>query len=318
MYNFLKKDFYPPPQTDIYNLSIPEDLELEPERKPEFSYYISGSKPTASIIIPTYNCFQKLCITLKHLFQQDLDKKEWEVIVVDDGSEDETAQNLKNLDFLSHINCKFLSMPRQHKRKNFADFRFRAGIARNVGVKQAQGQYLLFLDSDILIPSFYLSSVCHQLEKENVIQHPRYHLIQSAPKNYNQINKNRHTFVKSSGYWENFYSTAENWNSKRLAWKYISTNTLCLKSSVFKQIGGFRKNYTCYGFEDTDLGYRLYQASFRFKFNPVNTYHLFYPLEPPNSDILKCKLLGLSANIFFHNNHCLESYEEFRHLIPNI
>ena len=317
MYNFLKKIYYPPPKIDIHNLSIPKDLELEPEREPEISYHISDSKPIASVVIPTYNCSQELGITLKHLFQQDLGKKKWEVIVVDDGSEDATAQYLKNLKFLSHLNFKFLFLPRQYKRKSFADFRFRAGIARNAGVKQAQGQYLLFLDSDMLIPSFYLSSVCHQLKKENVIQHPRYHLIQSAPKNYNQIDKNKHTFVKGSSYWENFYSTAGNWNQKRLAWKYISTNTLCLKSSVFKQVGCFRKNYTCYGFEDTDLGYRLYQFGFRFKLHPVNTYHLFRPLEPPHSNTLKRKLLGLSANIFFHNNHCLEGYEEFRHLMPN-
>ena len=244
MYNFLKKDFYPSPQIDIYNLSIPEDLELEPEREPEFSYCVSGSSPMASVIIPTYNSSQELCITLKHLFQQDMNKQKWDVIVVDDGSEDETAQNLKNLNFLSRINFKFLCLPRKKKRENFSDCRFRAGIARNLGVKQALGQYLLFLDSDILIPSFYLSSVCQQLEKENVIQHPRYHLIQSAPKNYNQIDKNKHTFTKGTAYWENFYSTAENWNKKRLAWKYISTNTLCLKSSVFKQVGCFRKNYT--------------------------------------------------------------------------
>ena len=40
IYHFLKKNFYPPPPLDIYNLSIPKDLELEPEREVEFSYNI--------------------------------------------------------------------------------------------------------------------------------------------------------------------------------------------------------------------------------------------------------------------------------------
>ena len=315
IYEFLKKSPYPPPYTDIYNLSIPSDLELEPEKEPEFSYRVSGSQPMASVIIPTYNCSQELIWTLKHLFWQDLPKQKYEVIVVDDGSEDMTAQTLKHLDFLSCMNFKFIFLHGQHKRESFTNHRFRAGIARNLGVKQAQGSFLLFLDSDILVPSCYLSSVCEQLKTENVIQHPRYHLIKLAPKEYNKIDKSRHLYIKDSGYWENFYNTAQNWKEKKLPWKYISTNTLCLKTSVFKSVGRFRKNYTCYGFEDTDLGYRLYQAGFRFKLNPVDTYHLFRSSEHVNSSVFKRKLLGQSARIFFHNNHNLEGYEEFRHLI---
>lgn len=318
IYSFLKKDFYPPPYQDIYNLSIPEDLKLEPEKEPEFFYHVSGSNPIASVIIPTYNCTQELIYTLKHLHLQDLDKREWEVIVVDDGSEGNTATALKGLDFLSYINFKFIFLPRQYKRESFADHRFRAGIARNLGAKQAQGKFLLFLDSDILTPPCYISSTCKQLETEDVIQHPRYHLIKSAPKEYSKIDKNKHTFIKGNNYWENFYATAQDWNQKRLPWKYISTNTLCLKSSVFKKVGCFRKNYTCYGFEDTDLGYRLYQKGFRFKLNPIDTFHLYHTPEFLNSTALKHKLLGQSAKIFFHNNHSLEGYEEFRHFILNI
>ena len=315
IYEFLKQSAYPPPHTDIYNLSIPSDLELEPEREPEFSCHVLDSQPIASVIIPTYNCSQELIWTLKHLFQQDLPKQKYEVIVVDDGSEDQTAQTLKHLDFLSCMNFKFIFLSGKHKRESFADNRFRAGIARNLGVKQAQGAFLLFLDSDILTPSYYLSSVCELLKKEDVIQHPRYHLIKSAPKEYNKIDKSQHLYIKDSNYWENFYNTAQNWNEKRLPWKYISTNTLCLKTSVFKSVGWFRKNHTFYGFEDTDLGYRLYQAGFRFKLNPVDTYHLFRSSEHIHSSVLKRKLLGQSARIFFHNNHSLEGYEEFLHLI---
>ena len=315
IYHFLKETFFPPPQIDIYNLSIPEDLKLETKSAPDFSYCLSKKTPRASVIIPSYNSVQELVPTLKHLFQQDLDKSEWELIVVDDGSIDQTGQVLKSLKFLSQINFKYIFFARQKQREGFADHRFRAGIARNLGVKQAQGKFLCFLDSDILIPPSYLSSICRQLETEDIVQHPRYHLIESAPKEYSQIDKNKHTFIKGDSYWEDFYSSAENWNQKRLPWKYISTNTLCLKGSVFKQVGWFRKNYTSYGFEDTDLGYRLFQAGFCFKLNPLDTYHLYRPSEFLNSIELKQKLLGFSAKLFFHNSHCLEAYEEFSHLI---
>ena len=272
----------------------------------------------ASVIIPAYNCSEELSLTLKHLYQQDRDKKEWEVIVVDDGSTENIAQTLKQLSFLKDMNFKFLYLPRVFPRTGFEDHRFRAGIARNLGVKQAIGEKLLFLDADILIPPHYISSACQQLEKHPVIQHPRYHLIPSAPTEYQKICKKEHTFIKAEGYWENFYATAKNWNEKKLPWKYISTNTLCLRAEIFKQVGGFRKNYTCYGFEDTDLAYRLYQSGFRFKLNPVNTYHLFRHSEFLNQEDIRQKLLGLSALTFFHNTHCLAAYEEFSHLIQKL
>ena len=151
-----------------------------------------------------------------------------------------------------------------------------------------------------------------------MIQHPRYHLNPSAPYYYNEIKKNQHTFIKFNNYWESFYKTADKWNEKKLPWKYISTNTLCLKTELFKQVGAFRKNYTCYGFEDTDLGYRLYQAGIKFKLNPIETYHLFRPSEFLDQEVIKKELLGISALTFFHNSHSLSAYKEFSHLIQKL
>ena len=343
MYDFLKKAYYPPPPYDIHSLSIPKDLKLEPENKPELVYdlkdksfykkessikkqplwnslfkkHFSSNSLKASVIITAYNCEKELILCLEHLYQQDLPKKEWELIVLDDGSQKRLSQALNTLQFLKEMNFKFIFLPRELPRTGPKDHRFRAGIARNLGAKQARGKNLLFLDADILIPAHYISSVCQLMKTNKVIQHPRYHLSPSAPSNYKDINKAQHTFIKFNDYWENFYKTAENWNKKKLPWKYISTNTLCLKAKLFKQVGAFRKNYTCWGFEDTDLGYRLYQSGIKFKLSPIETYHLFRPSEFSNSETLRQELLGISALTFFHNTHDLSSYEEFCHLYKN-
>ncbi|MBC6415978.1 MAG: glycosyltransferase family 2 protein [Bdellovibrionales bacterium] len=312
---FLKKDFYPPPPFEAYNLSIPKDLKLEPSVFPEFFYKTpSLRKPLkASVVIPAYNCFKELSLTLKHLYQQDLSKELFEVIVVDDGSSD--SFSLKKLDFLKEMNFKFLFLPRVKARTGFKDHRFRAGIARNIGVRESQGENLFFLDADILVPSHYLSTACRELKKHPVILHPRYHLKATAPLKYREIVKEKHSFIRFSDYWETFYKTAQDWNQRKLPWKYISTNTLCLKAKVFKQIRAFRKNYTCYGFEDTDLGYRLYQKHFQFQLHSLNTYHLYRKSEFLGQKNLREELLGLSALTFFYNTHCLNGYEEFKHLI---
>jgi len=314
VYQFLKDHHYPPPQIDIYNLSIPEDLKLEPELEPEFIYTKSHSSIQISVIIPSYNSKRTLIEVLKHLSNQDLPKAHWEVIVVDDGSFDQTGLMLKKQKFLSDLNFKYVYFPRWKSRWGIEDHRFRAGPSRNIGVQQALAPYVAFLDSDILVPPNYLSSVLQKFSQFDVIQHPRYHLKWSAPKEYLQIHK-KHTFTKGNLHWENFYEDGKNWNTYDKPWKYVSTNTLCIKTEVFKKVGWFRKNYTCYGFEDTDLGWRLFQAGYSFYLNPNTTYHLYRLSEFLNFQFIKSYLLACSASIFFHNTHSLEAYKEFSYLI---
>lgn len=313
-FRILQKNYLPPPQIDIYNLSIPKDLKLEPDANPEIFYKSNDPNILISVIIPSYNSKKSLLLNLEHLENQNLEKNNWEVIVVDDGSFDGTGDFLKQCKFLSNWNFKYLYFPRAKKRR-LMDFTFRAGIARNLGVKHANGKYLSFLDSDIITPENYLSSSCKELAQNDVIQHPRLHLKKTSPTNYKKINKDNHVFTGKDIYWENFYNSTQNWNTRKMPWKYISTNTLCLKTEVFKRVGWFRKNYTCYGFEDTDLGWRLYQNGYQFKLNRVDTYHVYRNSEFFHINLVKSHLLSYAASLFFHNTHSLESYQEFKHLI---
>ena len=314
MYDFLKEQWFPPPLMDVFNLSIPEDLKLETEVSPEFYYQTSSRDVSFSVVIPSYNSKKEVAVVLKSLSRQKMAKEKFEVILVDDGSSDGTGEFLKTQSFLKEMNFKYIYFPRKKKHR-FGDHRFRAGLARNLGVKQAEGEGLAFLDSDVIVGEDYLQSVVQNLDKHSVIQHPRLHLKRGAPKDYEQINSTRHTFVKGGGYWEKFYAGGANWNNKRLPWKYISTNTLCLRADLFQKSGRFRKNYTCYGFEDTDLGWRLHQMGQKFYLNDSPTYHLYRRSEFFHFDFIKRILLSRSANIFFHNTHSLESYREFAHLI---
>ena len=314
MYHFLKEKWFPPPPVDVFNLSIPEDLKLEIEVPLDFYYQTSSQNSLISVIIPSYNSKKEVTAVLQNLYRQKMAKENFEVILVDDGSSDGTEKFLKTQSFLKEMNFKYIYFPRKKKHR-FGDHRFRAGLARNLGVKQAEGVGLAFLDSDVLVGEDYLGSVSQLLERHPVIQHPRFHLKRGAPTDYRQINSSRHTFVKGKGYWEKFYASGENWNEKRLPWKYISTNTLCLTTALFKKVGRFRKNYTCYGFEDTDLGWRLHQMGQIFYLNDLPTYHLYRRSEFLHFDFMKRLLLSRSANIFFHNTHSLEGYKEFAHLI---
>lgn len=93
-------------------------------------------KDLISIIIPAYNCSDFIGNCLDSLLLQDLKEENYEVIVVDDGSTDDTPEIVSSY-------CE--------KHPNFKLFRqsnLGVGAARNTGLMHAQGQYVHFMDAD--------------------------------------------------------------------------------------------------------------------------------------------------------------------------
>src|SRR5688572_32235893 len=113
---------------------------------------IEQDKPFFSIIVPTYNRSARLCEALRTI--QDQQYTNYEVIVVDDGSTDNTK---------TVVSVMMQSNPRI---KYFYKKNEERSIARNFGIMQAVGRYIGFLDSDDILHSNHLS-VAHQLLKRN-------------------------------------------------------------------------------------------------------------------------------------------------------
>jgi glycosyltransferase involved in cell wall biosynthesis len=92
-----------------------------------------------SIIIPTRNRAKNLDCVLTSLSLQETDR-DWEVIVVDDRSEDNTKEIVEKYPF-----AKYFKVDSTHNSWN-------ASIPRNLGAKMANGEILWFLDSDVVLP----------------------------------------------------------------------------------------------------------------------------------------------------------------------
>ena len=90
--------------------------------------------PKVSVIMPVYNAERYLHQALDTLLSQS--EEEIEVIAVDDGSTDRSLEILKRYEARSE-------RVRVYTQKNQY-----AGVARNLGLKHARGEYVLFLDSD--------------------------------------------------------------------------------------------------------------------------------------------------------------------------
>ena len=91
--------------------------------------------PTVSVIIPTYNRAHLVGRAIKSVLNQTY--RDFEIIVVDDGSTDNTKDIIKEFQ-------------KKDKRIKYIPYEKNKGgsAARNTGIKAAKGEYIAFLDSD--------------------------------------------------------------------------------------------------------------------------------------------------------------------------
>lgn len=92
-----------------------------------------------SIIIPVYNVEKFVRTCIESIFQQDIDENRYEVIIVNDGTQDRSMETIADI-ILKHSNVMVVNQENQG-----------LSVARNNGIIKARGEYLLMLDSDDLL-----------------------------------------------------------------------------------------------------------------------------------------------------------------------
>ncbi len=117
-----------------------------------------GQKITASVIIGTYNRSNLLKRALESLLHQTVKPDIFEIIVIDDGSNDGTKELLKEItQSQSHIH----SITNE---KNLG-----LSSARNQGVAAASGEHLLFMDDDCMARNDWVAKLCDCLDGQPVV-----------------------------------------------------------------------------------------------------------------------------------------------------
>ncbi len=111
-----------------------------------------------SVVIPTFNRRSVLERSLSALLDQDLPAEDFEIIVVDDGSTDDTSELLRG--WKAH--CAFRSLQSPHRG---------ASSARNLGIQAASGDLILFLDDDLIGAKDLLRQHCasHSLSEVRIV-----------------------------------------------------------------------------------------------------------------------------------------------------
>lgn len=252
----------------------------------------------ASIIIPSYNSSERLYLNLLALNNQSYNGNDIEVIVVDNGSTDSTSLMLDNFE---------LKYPFKRLRveKNI-------GIAngRNVGIKNASGDILIFHDSDMLaekdyivkhinahtesnlvvcgiawkrIYTFYyknfsvaqleaLKKQCSKLNTEIVNPCDFSDKQQLIPEyKITDFDLEKYAFDLDIDFIRELKSLieiyGEDLNNYSLPWRFFITNNLSVERRRVLDVGMFDANICKYGYEDYDLGIRLFKSGCTYKFS---------------------------------------------------
>ncbi len=198
--------------------------------------------PLFSIVVPVFNRPNELDELLQSLTEQD--KKNFEVIVVDDGSSlpcDEVVNK-----YQGKIDVKY-----------FFKANTGPGTTRNFGSEHAKGQYIIFFDSDCIIPKNYISIVTNELEVNPV---DAYGGPDSAHESFTNTQK-AINFAMTS-----FITTGGIRGKKQALDTFFPRSfNMGITKQVFIQIGGFSKMR--FG-EDVDLSLRVVKMGFTTRLFP--------------------------------------------------
>jgi GT2 family glycosyltransferase len=217
----------------------------------------------ASIIVPTFNRSALLPETLSALLQQDY-PQDYEVVVVDDGSRDETPR------VLEEWSGRHRGQLRVFRQVNGGPAR-----ARNRGCHEARGTFLAFIDDDCLAERSWLRSL------EAALEGSRAAAVAGAVINPNEGWVGRYI---------NLEAVIDHVVSRDGTVAELITGNAGVRAEVFRELGGFDEMIRVAGGEDTEFSLRLWAAG----------HHIVYAPEARVRHQSRVGLSGYLRMIFRH------------------
>jgi len=200
-----------------------------------------------SVIVPAYNAMNTLEMCLEALTRQSIDKKDYEVIVVDDGSTDRTSEIVKQ--FSIHYFWQKNQGP---------------ATARNKGAQEAKGEIILFTDSDCVPENNWIEEMVRPFDDPKVMA------VKGAYKTNQKALIARFAQIEFEERFEML--------KKAESIDMVDTYSAGYRKSIFLSFGGFDPSFPVANNEDTELSYKMSQAGHKMVFNPnAIVYHLNHP-----------------------------------------
>ena len=251
------KDLYLPPVTGLAN---------------DFSHLEEYIKRTAisdikvSIVVLTYNRAEPLAKTLAGIVLQTYPTNLIEVIVTDDGGNEDTQSVVK--EFSKYLDIKYV----WHK-----DIGFTPAAARNNGVNIARNDFIILLDVDMMPSKDLVSSYVKfsSVIDKSVLIGPRKYIDinkldykkiltdKNIENNFKEIITNNPVANRLDGKisvdWRlEIFKSTNNLKNEKVPFRVLASGNVAFSKKEFLKIGGFQERFIAWGYEDTELGFRFF------------------------------------------------------------
>jgi len=223
--------------------------------------------PTVSVVLPTYNRAELLPGSIASILDQDF--RDLELLIVDDGSTDDTFDVIENIR-AQDSRLRYIRLPENRG----------IGFARNAGQQHVSGKYIAHADSDDLWLTGKLRAQVDALEK-----HPEIeilfgdfwnidHLRGTSARAFEQKKVGmQHLLVRHLE--GDLYVVDSGLEVGILRKVYVQLGTVLLRADVLRKVGGF--DVTLSGAEDLDFCWRaaVLKAKFAYLDRPLVERHKF-------------------------------------------
>ncbi len=208
-----------------------------------------------SVNICTYNRSDMLCDTLNSLMCQQTDGMfSYEIVIVDDGSADETPSLVRELSAHSPIPIRYL----REQRVGIA-------AARNRGVMESRGEWIAFIDDDEIAETCWLKELLYEAKRSGAVcvGGPCIAHFLCAPPD-----PRMKSILRVFGYNKAMATpnSTMRWYEKFVYYDVPGTGNALIKRDVFREIGLFDATLPCG--EDMDCFRRLRKAGFKISNTP--------------------------------------------------
>ena len=203
--------------------------------------------PRFSVIVPVYNRVDEINDLLESLSAQTC--RDFEVIIVEDGTTEPCGDLVRS--FAGKVDVRYFYKPNEGR-----------SIARNYGIDRSSGDYLVFFDSDCVIPRDYFAILSAELDRQPL---DCFGGPDAAHESFTPVQK-AISFAMTS-----FLTTGGIRGGKVQMEKFVPRSfNMGYSRKVYDTVGGFREMFS----EDIDMSTRIRQAGFSIGLiHPAHVFH---------------------------------------------
>ncbi len=242
-----------------------------------------------SVVMPTYNRIDTLREVLPTLLDQTLPARSYEIVIADSNSTDGTAQFVAGLQAHDGERIRYVPGPYGGR-----------GAARNAGIEAARAPVVLFTDADILASPTLLQrhAAGHAAAAGQRIAVVGCELQVRSLDDYRTQRDRPET-----------RRPLHPPTRRRLSWLYFLTGNASVRRDDLLHVGCFDDQFTGYGHEDLELGYRLEKDGVEIRYDPLAVNYHWHPVGFAEQ-VGRMELAGVSTVRFYrkHQDMMVKAY----------